>query len=195
MTIQEIVAELRDRHRRGKVILPYPHPALRRRCVPVTRFDGLAEVTAVMFEVMYANDGIGLAAPQVGLPWRLFVMNVGRPGTKEMVFVNPVVVQRPVRVKIDVEGCLSLPGVIAQVARADTVRVEAWDVTGRPFKRQYTGLPARCVQHEVTHLDGGLILDPSADEMVALEAIYRAAGWPPDEDEAARLDLLEGVVR
>lgn len=114
-----------------------------------------------MFELMYAYEGVGLAANQVDLPYRLFVSNV--EGTREakeaeQVFINPVLSGGRGQQE-DEEGCLSIPGVYAPVTRNETIRVEAYDLAGNEIKGEFNGLMARILQHETDHLDGTLFID------------------------------------
>jgi peptide deformylase len=113
-----------------------------------------------MIETMYAAPGIGLAAPQVGVPLRLFVidLSVGRVASELMVFINPVFVAREGTQKED-EGCLSLPGFNASVVRPERAVVSGVDRQGRERTVEGTGLLARAFQHEMDHLDGTLFVD------------------------------------
>ena len=114
-------------------IVPYPHPALRYESRPVTRIDDELRATArEMFDLMYAARGIGLAANQVGLPYRFFVLNLtADPEQKdqERVFINPEIVKRHSSIE-DEEGCLSFPGLYAKVQRARKIKVQAFDLDG-----------------------------------------------------------------
>jgi peptide deformylase len=143
-------------------IVPYPHPALRWKSRDVTRIDDtLRTIVARMFELMYESKGIGLAANQVGLPLRLFVVNVSGDPEKtdeEIVFINPVIRNRSGSA-VGEEGCLSLPGLYADVARPEVITVEAFDLDGQPFRVRVDDLPARVIQHENDHLDGVLFID------------------------------------
>jgi peptide deformylase len=151
-------------------LVEYPHPALRRRTRPVTRLDaGLRDAVAQMFDIMYEAQGIGLAANQVALPYRVFVVNcAGRRGEgEEHVFVNPVL-SRPRGTSVQEEGCLSLPGVRMDVRRPDKVVVDAWSLDGDAIHLDLDGLFARVVQHEFDHLEGRLFTD-RLPEAAALE--------------------------
>jgi len=151
-------------------LVEYPHPALLRRTRPVTRLDaGLRDAVAQMFEIMYEAQGIGLAANQVALPYRLFVVNCsGRRGEgEEHVFINPVL-SRPRGTAIQEEGCLSLPGVRMDVRRPQRIVVEAFDLDGEPMRLDLDGLLSRVVQHEFDHLEGRLFTD-RLPEAAALE--------------------------
>ena len=149
-------------------IVHYPHPVLRQKSVEVQRIDDdLRKTIAAMFELMYAARGVGLAANQVGLPFRFFVANfVGDPKEKEheFVFINPTSTNREGS-EIDEEGCLSLPGLYADVRRADEVVIEAFDLEGLGYQLTLNELPARIVQHELDHLDGVLFIDRVADSI------------------------------
>jgi peptide deformylase len=143
-------------------ILPYPHPALRWKSKPIQEInDDLRRVVAEMFELMYAAIGIGLAANQVGLPYRLFILNLtADPEAKdeEIVFVNPEILKRKGSTEGE-EGCLSFPGMYGQVKRAAKVEIEAFDLDGTCFEYSLDELAARAVQHESDHLDGVLFID------------------------------------
>lgn len=143
-------------------ILPYPHPALRWKSKPVQEIDdNLRRVVAEMFELMYAAKGIGLAANQVGLPYRLFILNLSAdPEIKdeEIVFINPEILKRKGTTEGE-EGCLSFPGLYGQVKRAAKVDIEAFDLEGAGFQYSLDELAARAVQHESDHLDGVLFID------------------------------------
>ena len=142
-------------------IVTVPDPVLRAVCAPVTAFDGaLAALAVDMFDTMYAAPGRGLAAPQVGLGLRLFVMDAGwKDGAPDpRVFVNPVVTPGPDRAT-GPEGCLSIPDTPCTVTRATTVRVDWQDLTGAPQSGTFDGFAAICIQHEADHLDGILCTD------------------------------------
>ena len=114
-----------------------------------------------MFELMYEHKGVGLAANQVDLPYRLFVANPeGDPDAKETerAFINPVLSGGRGQEE-DEEGCLSIPGVYAQVTRNTTIKVQAYDLAGNEISGETEGLLARILQHEVDHLDGTLFID------------------------------------
>lgn len=147
-------------------IVLYPHPALRWKSRPVKEIDAsLRKIVAEMFDLMYAHKGIGLAANQVALPYRLFVLNLtgeSEQKDEEVVFVNPEILKRKGTTEGE-EGCLSFPGLYAPVKRAAEVVVEAFDLEGRVFEYELDELAARAVQHEVDHLDGVLFIDRLAD--------------------------------
>lgn len=147
-------------------IVPYPHPALRFKSRPVTEInDTLRNIVREMFELMYAARGIGLAANQVGLPLRVFVLNLtGDPQEKdqELVFINPEILRRKGSQEGE-EGCLSFPKLFKDVRRANEIIVEAFDLSGEGFELQVDDLAARAIQHENDHLDGVLFTDRLSD--------------------------------
>jgi len=140
-------------------IICYPDPRLRRQCRKVDTFDGqLASVVERMFELMREAKGVGLAAPQVGLDWRLFVCNhTGEPGN-DLVVVNPRL-DHLVGGEVSDEGCLSIPNVTLPVRRAEECCLQAQNLEGKSFAAEGKGLLARIWQHETDHLDGRLIID------------------------------------
>lgn len=151
-------------------LVEYPHPALLRRAKPIVRIDAaVCEAVARMFDIMYEAQGIGLAANQVAMPYRLFVVNTaGRRGDgEEHVFINPVL-SRPRGTAVQEEGCLSLPGVRMDVRRPERIVVDAWSLAGTPIHMDIDGLLARVVQHEFDHLEGRLFTD-RLPEAAALE--------------------------
>ena len=186
-------------------LVEYPHPALLRRSRPLVRIDD--EVCAAveqMFDIMYAAEGIGLAANQVALPYRLFVVNTaGRPDAgQELVFINPTL-SRPRGTAVQEEGCLSLPGLRGDVRRPEKIVVDAWSLDGEPFRIDVGGLLARVVQHEFDHLDGRLFTDrltesaaiESRRELETFREVFagqQSRGELPGDDAIlARLDRLE----
>lgn len=135
-------------------------PVLRRRAEEVPAVDDeVRALIADMFDTMRAAEGIGLAAPQVGVSWRVLVADIGADGPGPLALVNPVLVEASPERERAWEGCLSLPGLEAEVERSVRVVVEGLDGEGRPIRLEAEGLLARCLQHEIDHLDGRLILD------------------------------------
>jgi len=134
----------------------YPDPLLCNPCCPVERFDSwLSDVLDEMLTLMRIYEGIGLAAPQVGITQRLFVAEIQG---HSVCLVNPVITVRSGSGRMD-EGCLSLPGTYVDVQRHWQIEVQGFDVQGRRQRHQVEGLWARVVQHEIDHLDGILICD------------------------------------
>jgi peptide deformylase len=186
-------------------IIKFPHPALRYSSRPVTEIDdGLRATVRAMFDLMYAAKGIGLAANQVAIPFRFFVLNLtadpDQPD-KELVFINPVIVKRHSSVE-DEEGCLSLPGLYAKVRRARKIRVSAYDLHGNLVEHEADELFSRALQHETDHLAGKLFIDylePAvrhsvADKIRTFELAYRQAQSEgtilPDDDLIRRLHAM-----
>jgi peptide deformylase len=117
-----------------------------------------------MFAVMEREEGVGLAAPQVGSLTRLMVWRHPENEDERHVYVNPRVVAESEACCTESEGCLSVPGTTMEVTRAEEIEVEAQDLEGAVFQVHLTGLLARIVQHEIDHLDGRLILDRTSPE-------------------------------
>jgi peptide deformylase len=143
-------------------IVHYPHPALRHPAKPVASIDkDLHLQIGRMMELMYDAKGLGLAAPQVALPFQLLVMNVTGDPTKpecEEVYLNPVIVERRGTVD-DEEGCLSFPGLYQKIRRAKTIKIHAYDLKGQLIEKVVSELEARAWQHEIDHLNGVLFID------------------------------------
>ncbi|KAF0995715.1 peptide deformylase [Geobacillus sp. TFV-3] len=136
-------------------IVTYPDPILERPCAPVAAFDRrLGRLLDDMYETMLAADGVGLAAPQIGVAEQIAVIDVGdEHGRIEL--INPVIIEARGE-HVDVEGCLSFPGLFGEVPRAKYVKVRAQNRRGRPFTLSATGFLARALQHEIDHLHGVL---------------------------------------
>jgi peptide deformylase len=135
----------------------YGDPVLRQVATPVRDITAeIKRIIADMTETMWHQVGIGLAAPQVGLPHRILVMDDGNGGAQAL--INPVIENRSGTIREE-EGCLSLPGVFGVVERTKTITVRAMDADGKPVSLEATGLKARIVQHELDHLDGVLFID------------------------------------
>lgn len=139
-----------------------PDPVLRAVCAPVMVFDAkLAAIAKDMLDVMYAAPGRGLAAPQVGITQRVFVMDATwKDGTPDpQVFVNAEMVECSEEIVVMAEGCLSIPDRTSRVARPAQVTLRWQDLDGAPQTGTFTGFAAACVQHERDHLDGILCTD------------------------------------
>lgn len=142
-------------------IVKYPDPVLAKKAEPITVFDAeVAKLAADMFESMYAAEGIGLAAPQVGISKRMYVVDLsfGKDPAQKLVLINPEIVTRDGK-QVEEEGCLSLPEIRDKVQRAFRVRMRAQDVTGKWFEIDGEELLSRAFQHELDHLDGILFID------------------------------------
>ena len=140
-------------------ILEFPDPRLRKKAAPVEVVDdALRQLIGDMLETMYAAPGIGLAATQVDVHRRLLVADVSQEKDEAQVLINPEILEKNGSA-ITEEGCLSVPGYYAEVARAEHILVRCLDRDGNEQERQFEGLLAVCVQHEVDHLDGRLFVD------------------------------------
>jgi len=138
----------------------YPDPLLRRPAAPVEGFDEeLRAIVAGMFERMYASKGVGLAAPQVGLKKRILVLNPTGSPEDEHVLVNPRILERSGPLTLFEEGCLSFPGIYAEVERPEQCRVQAQRPDGTSFEETFGGFTSRVIQHEYDHLEGVLLVD------------------------------------
>ena len=137
---------------------------LREKAQRVTVFDNaLAIFVDAMFDTMEEADGIGLAAPQVGVPKRLFVVDTRKPGEK-LVFINPEIIGTSQEQGLHEEGCLSIPGMYYDILRPLQVSIQAQDISGKSFVTHASGLLARVIQHENDHLNGVLFIDRMDEE-------------------------------
>lgn len=153
-------------------ILEFPDPRLRTKAAPVDvahlAKPSFQQLFDDMFETMYEAPGIGLAASQVDMHQRFMVIDVSEDNSVPLVFVNPVITARQGE-QVYQEGCLSVPGIFADVTRSDVVTVQALDRHGQPFTMETDGVLAVCIQHEMDHLEGKLFVDylsPLKREMV-----------------------------
>ena len=188
-------------------IVMYPHPALRYTSRPVTQIDDdLRATVREMFSLMYAARGVGLAANQVALPFRFFILNLtADPEQKdqELVFINPEIVKRHSSSE-DEEGCLSLPGLYSKVRRAKKIKVRAYNLEGELVDHEGEDLFSRAVQHENDHIDGKLFIDylgplarhSAKDKLREFETQFRLAQesgeYPTDKEIVKQLDAMTG---
>ncbi len=146
-----------------RTILEFPDPRLRTRARPVTEFNAaLGKLVEDLLETMYAAPGIGLAATQIDVHQRVIVLDLSEDRTGPLALINPEILMREGEESTE-EGCLSVPGVFDDVKRAARIRVRSQDVSGAPLERDYEGLLAVCIQHEIDHLDGKLFVDYLSD--------------------------------
>lgn len=141
-------------------VVKYPDPVLSRPGEPVTEFnDELRQFVADMFETTYESQGIGLAAPQVGVSKRLAVIDLscGKNPEERIVLINPEIIEREGKL-YEIEGCLSFPEIHEKVQRAARVKVRAQDEYGKWFEMEGEDLLSRCFQHEIDHVDGQLFI-------------------------------------
>lgn len=137
----------------------FPDECLRRPTQPVTHFDAeLQQLIDDMFETMYHEEGVGLAAPQIGVSLNLAVLDCTRDKTQKLVIANAEIISREGSVEYE-EGCLSVPGMHDKVIRAERVTVRAQDRKGEWFEITGEGLLGECLQHEIDHLHGKLYID------------------------------------
>ncbi len=156
-------------------IVLYPHPALRFKSVDVQEINAsLRKTVEEMFDLMYAAHGIGLAANQVALPYRLFLINLtADPELKEeeKVFINPQILKRRGHTCGE-EGCLSFPELYGTVERSEEIVIEAFDLQGNLVRYELNDLASRAVQHEYDHIDGILFIDRMSEEERKLAAPF-----------------------
>ena len=163
-------------------------PVLRQPADAVAEVDDeLRTLVKSMYETMYAAEGIGLAGPQVGISRRVIVVDVHEDEHPPFALVNPKVVESGKETEKSEEGCLSIPGVAGLVERPERVVVEGLDENGTPVRMEADGLLARCLQHEIDHLDGILFVDhlsPLKRTMVLKK--YKSLRAAEDEKERKR---------
>ena len=170
-----------------KIVLS-PDPVLRTICEPCEIGDkDLKKLAQQMIKALYKNNGVGLAAPQVGVPKRLIVVDcdVDNDNSEAMVLINPVLVETSGEEVIEEEGCLSCPGISVPIKRKTNAVVRYFDLDGEEWIIEGDGLLGRCLQHELDHLDGKTLFescDPSI-KIAALQAYAeaKAAGAKPGD--------------
>ena len=163
-------------------IVRYGDPVLHRPCEPVTEFDdALATLVEDMFASMYAVEGVGLAANQIGVGARVFVLDCRDADSRRTVahVVNPTLIESPPprELMIGDEGCLSVPGQFAELARVSYAEVTGFDIHGEAVTVAGTGQLARCLQHETDHLDGTVYVDRLPKRV--RKKVLNAAGLSP----------------
>jgi len=133
----------------------YPDPVLSAPTATVSVFNAeLRQLAQDMFTTMYESNGVGLAAPQIGKSIKLIVIDVERDTPQPLVFINPEIVKKSRTKEADDEGCLSFPEIRAKVSRFTDITVRAQNLSGEWFTTEASGLLARCLQHEIDHLNG-----------------------------------------
>lgn len=141
-------------------ILQYPDPRLYTVAKPVAAVDDrVRALLSAMFEIMYASNGVGLAATQVDVHERIIVMDTSEERNRPLALINPEILRHSDEDKEWEEGCLSVPGIYDKVVRPATVRVRALDANGQAFEMEADGLTAVCIQHEIDHLQGKVFVD------------------------------------
>jgi peptide deformylase len=140
-------------------VLQYPDPRLRNPAKPLEKIDPtIRTIVDDMFETMYEQNGVGLAATQVNIPHRIVVIDVSQDKKSPLCVINPEILHQE-GVQYETEGCLSVPSIYDHVERAAKVRFRALDVEGKPYEIDAEGLLAVCIQHEIDHLNGILFID------------------------------------
>lgn len=188
-------------------IVKYPHPALRYESRPVVQInDELRAVIREMFTLMYEARGIGLAANQVALPFRFFILNItADPEQKdqEQVFINPEILKRHASIE-DEEGCLSLPGLYSDVRRARKIKARAFNLAGEQVEIDAEDLLSRAIQHELDHIDGKLFIDylgpltrysikgPLREFEKEFRQAQESGVYPQDPEIVKQLDAMPG---
>jgi peptide deformylase len=190
-------------------IVNYPHPSLRHAARPLTSIDQrIQTLVREMFALMYEGRGLGLAGPQVELPYQVFIMNLKADPNQpeaERVWINPVIIERKGSEEGE-EGCLSFPGLYGKVRRAKWLKAQAYDLKGELQEIEATDLEARVWQHEVDHLHSDLFIDKmgtiakmaARGEIKKFEHDYRRAQEkgeiPPDAEIEKKLSELERLA-
>lgn len=137
----------------------YPDPVLKKKAEPVRDFGpDTQKLFDDMIETMYGEDGVGLAAPQVGISKQILIASPTMTAGEEYVFVNPEILEARGR-ELGIEGCLSLPGISGEISRAKMIRFRALDRNGKPVEMEVRDFFARIIQHEADHLNGILLID------------------------------------
>jgi len=144
-------------------IVAYGDPVLRKVCVSIDEtYPDLDKLISNMFETMYSASGVGLAAPQIGLPIRLFIVDTGADEEEKSykkVFINAKIVEETGEPWAFTEGCLSIPDIREDVMRKPNIRIQYYDENWQFHEDEITGMPARVVQHEYDHIEGKLFTD------------------------------------
>jgi len=139
---------------------------LRQKAKKIDKIDeDTVNIAHKMLEILKRDKGVGLAGPQIGFMKRIFVVHV--EGDEDRVFINPSILETSHSTSKYEEGCLSIPGIYANVVRAEAVKLQAWNEKGRPFTIEAKGLLARVILHEYDHLDGVLFLDHVPEKLRA----------------------------
>ena len=186
-------------------IVQFPNPVLAMKCQPVSEVnDTIRRLAADMGETMYKAPGVGLAAPQVGEPIRMVVIDVSEEKNNLLTLINPVITEYSDEKETGEEGCLSLPGIWEKVTRSTAITVQYTDLDGQPQEIHAEGLLAICIQHELDHLDGTVFIDHLSrlkydrvnhSELRSAESLFSAARTKQlmgSQDEA--LALMDSTV-
>jgi len=143
-------------------IITLGNEILRQKADKIDKIDEeIEKLSGQMLEIIVRDKGVGLAGPQLGIMKRIFVVHV--EGDTERVFINPSIIETSHETCKFEEGCLSVPGIYANVIRPESIKMQAWNEKGRPFTIEANGLLARVILHEYDHLEGILFLDRLAE--------------------------------
>ena len=138
----------------------FPDPILKLKAEPLTTFtDKEQRLFDDMIETMYVEDGVGIAAPQVGISKQIIVVSPNAKRGEERIYINPEIIEFSAEKETDTEGCLSLPGISCEISRSTKIKFCFWDLNGRERLEELQHFPARVIQHEVDHLNGILLID------------------------------------
>lgn len=141
-------------------IITYPNEVLKKKALVVgTLKKEDQRLIRDLVDTMYQEDGVGIAAPQVGVSKRIIVVSPNAVRGEERVFIDPEIIYASKEEELGTEGCLSVPGISGEIRRSVSIRVKALDVKGKSFTEELSGFPARVAQHEVDHLNGILLID------------------------------------
>lgn len=165
-------------------VLLYPNQGLRVKAKTISKITPeLKQQIEDMCETLYAEDGVGLAATQVGINARLMVVDVSNDRSALQVLINPKITHKEGKIPSD-EGCLSFPGIRIEIDRAEKITLEATDLEGKPVHIEAEGLLARCLQHEVDHLDG-IVFTDHLSRLKRERAHKKVLKYRNDPEEAA----------
>ena len=141
-------------------VLEYPNPILSKKATLVHKAE-LKNLRFIrdMIDTMYQEEGVGLAAPQIGISKRIIIVSPNAEPGKERVYINPEIIESSPEEETAVEGCLSLPGISCEMRRSKRIKLRSWDLSGAESIEELRNFPARVVQHEIDHLNGVLLID------------------------------------
>lgn len=179
-------------------IIEYGEPVLRQKSKEVTKVSKkVKNLVMDMLDTLYHANGVGLAAPQVGVSLRIFVADVSDPSgpINPLVFINPKIIKKSGAIN-SYEGCLSFPKAYTNVRRYSNITVKALDINGKPFIKEAKNgeLLARCMQHEIDHLDGNLFIDHCRNRFEANEVLRKYNLNPIEEERLIDEDFLEEEI-
>jgi len=141
-------------------VLTFPHPILNQKAEQVDSVDAeIKKLITDMVKTMYSEDGVGLAAPQVGVSKHILVYSPRAKKGEERALINLEIIEKSKEEDLGEEGCLSVPGLLVNVMRSTSIKFKASDETGKKLEEEATGFPARIIQHELDHLNGILLIN------------------------------------